>query len=81
MLMNPNLKILVLVKGDTFIKNFTNELAFQCTPGQYIPENYEDLTELEKTHRINKVVREYYDLNTFETFLLFIYDFLSNITN
>jgi hypothetical protein len=57
MLMNPNLKILVLVKGDTFVKNFTNELAFQCTPGQYIPENYSKLTSKEKVIRLNKNIR------------------------
>ena len=31
--------------------NFTNELLFKCTAGQYIPDNYNKLSELEKTHR------------------------------
>ena len=68
MLMNPNLKILVLVKGDTFVKNFTNELAFQCTPGQYIPENYSKLTSKEKVIRLNKNIRSRYKISTFYKF-------------
>ena len=68
MSMNPNLKILVLVKGDTFIKNFINELAFQCTPGQYIPENYSKLTAKEKVIRLNKNIRSRYKISTFYKF-------------
>lgn len=67
--MNPNLsRILVLVKGETFIKNFNNELAFQCTPGQYIPENYSKLTSKEKVIRLNKNIRSRYEVKTFYKF-------------
>ena len=66
--MNTDLKVLVLVKGDTFVKNFVNELAFQCTPGQYIPENYSKLTEKEKVIRLNKNIRKKYEINTFYKF-------------
>ena len=59
---------LYLAKGDALINNFINELVFKCTDGRYIPENYDELTELEKVHRTKKVIREYYKLNTFETF-------------
>ena len=42
---------LYIAKGDSSIDNFINELIFKCTDGRYIPELYESLTELEKTHR------------------------------
>lgn len=38
-------------KGEALINNFINELIFKCTDGRYIPENYKDLTDLEKVHR------------------------------
>ena len=66
--MNTDMKVLVLVKGDTFIKNFVNELVFQCTPGQYIPENYSKLTAKEKVIRLNKNIRRKYEVNTFYKF-------------
>jgi superfamily II DNA or RNA helicase len=67
--MNSNLsRVLVLVKGETFIKNFNNELAFQCTPGQYIPENYSKLTSKEKVIRLNKNIRTKYEVKTFYKF-------------
>lgn len=68
MSMNPNLKVIVLVKGETIAKNFINELAFQCTPGQYVPENYEKLTKNEKVIRLNKNIRTNYEIHTFYTF-------------
>lgn len=67
--MNPSMKkSVILVKGETFIKNFTNELAFQCTTGQYVPENYEKLTSKEKIFRLNRNIRNKYEINTFYTF-------------
>ena len=66
--MNPNMKVLVLVKGDTFVKNFINELAFQCTPGQYIPDNYSKLTSKEKVIRLNRNIRSKYKIYTFYKF-------------
>ena len=60
--------VLYIAKGEGLINNFVNELIFKCTDGRYIPENYESLSELEKTHRKNKSIKEYYSLNTFETF-------------
>lgn len=68
MSMNPNLKVIVLVKGETFVKNFVNELAFQCTPGQYIPENYSKLTSKEKVIRLNKNIKSKYQVKTFYKF-------------
>lgn len=59
---------LYLAKGDALINNFINELIFKCTDGRYIPENYDKLSELEKIHRKKKAIKDYYNLQTFETF-------------
>lgn len=59
---------LYLAKGDSLINNFVNELIFKCTDGRYIPDRYEDITELEKVHRKKKSIKDYYQSNTFATF-------------
>lgn len=59
---------IICAKGDGLLNNFKQELVFTCTKGQYIPENYETLTELQKIHRINKSVNVFYSFVTFETF-------------
>lgn len=59
---------LYLAKGDALINNFRSELIFKCTGGQYIPQDYDDLTQLEKVHRRKKATRDFYQFNTFETF-------------
>jgi superfamily II DNA or RNA helicase len=61
-------KAMIFTRGEGLLNNFINELVFRCTAGQYIPENFDDLTELEKIHRINKKVRRNYEFHTFETF-------------
>jgi len=58
---------IILAKNTGILKNYENELVFKCTDGRYIPENYDSLTEIEKTHRIRKST-SYYDKNTFEIF-------------
>jgi hypothetical protein len=58
---------IILARGEGLLSNFKNELVFQCTRGQYIPENYDKLTALEKTRRIQKKIAFY----TFETFAKF----------
>lgn len=65
-------KALYLAKGESLINNFMNELIFKCTDGRYIPENYDNLTKLEQTHRKKKMVKDYYNFNTFETFAKYI---------
>src|SRR5206468_203845 len=59
---------LYLAKGEALVNNFVNELIFKCTDGRYKPKDYDDLTALEKVHRQNKLIGEFYTLNTFETF-------------
>lgn len=58
---------LVLAKGSSILENFVKELVEKCTPGQYIPENYNKLSSLEKTHRIKKKIG-YYQFRTFIKF-------------
>jgi superfamily II DNA or RNA helicase len=59
---------LYLAKGDALVNNFINELVFKCTDGQYIPERYNELSDLQKVHRTRKAIEDYYKTNTFETF-------------
>ena len=72
---NPYLKpTLVLVKGGTLRRNFIQELAMKCTKGQYIPANYESLSDREKVVRMNKLISRSYEIHTFETFCTNIID-------
>ena len=59
---------LYLATGETLVNNFIDEIVFKCTDGRYIPEGYDELTDLEKVHRKKKAIKDYYALNTFETF-------------
>src|SRR3989344_3433720 len=58
----------ILAGGKPLLDNFMNELAFKCTAGEYIPDNYDSLTNLEKKHRLRKLYETYYEVNTFLTF-------------
>lgn len=58
---------LIFAKGDKLLKNFKNELIYKCTAGQYIPENFSKLTEMERIRRINKKI-SYYQMSTFAVF-------------
>ena len=59
---------LIFARGETLIENIKNEIIFNCTPGQYIPYNYKNLTSGEQVARKNKALKEYYKFFTFETF-------------
>ena len=59
---------LIFARGETLLENYKNEIIFSCTSGQYIPDNYKDLTPGEQVARKNKALREYYDFFTFESF-------------
>ena len=61
-------KAVILARGEGIINNFKNEIVFKCTPGQYIPENYDNITALEATHRMNKLLDQFYEFKTFVTF-------------
>jgi len=67
--MNPSLKpCLCLVKGPPLKRNFVQELAFKCTSGKFIPDNYDNLTKGEKILRMNRLINQEYEIQTFETF-------------
>jgi len=59
---------LIFAKGDTIIDNFKEEIVFNATKGQYIPENYNELTPETQVTRKNKLLKDYYSFYTFETF-------------
>jgi superfamily II DNA or RNA helicase len=61
-------KAIILARGEGIINNFKNEIVFKCTSGEYIPENYDSLTSLEATHRMNKLLDQFYEFRTFVTF-------------
>ena len=61
-------RALVLLRSRSLIDNYKHELAFVNTRGQYIPENYDSLTETQKYSRLNKKLIEFYDFSTFEVF-------------
>tara|TARA_A100001011_G_scaffold394642_1_gene487540 strand:- start:8163 stop:11300 length:3138 start_codon:yes stop_codon:yes gene_type:complete len=63
---------LYLAKGEGLINNFINDLIFKCTDGRYIPDDYNNLTRLEKTHRKKKAIKDFYHFSTFETFAKYI---------
>jgi superfamily II DNA or RNA helicase len=63
-------KALVLVRSDTFIRNFKNEIANVMTKGEYLPKETaaRRLTDMERVRRTNKLIGEYYDFETFQVF-------------
>jgi hypothetical protein len=58
---------IILCTGEGLISNFKEELIKKCTPGQYIPLHYEQLTSEQKVRRVNKLTK-FYTFVTFETF-------------
>ena len=69
----------IFAKGKTLLKNFIRELRDKCTAGQYIPDNFEKLTEGEQIARTRKKYEDFYSFSigankptTFETFSRYI---------
>lgn len=59
---------IVVAKGQALLDNFAHELAFKCTAGQYIPDNYKKLTEGQKIHRLRKKREDFYTFKTMQKF-------------
>ena len=59
---------IIFGKGESVLQNFKNELIFQCTAGQYIPENWKFLSDKALAQRKRKQIEHYYSFQTFETF-------------
>ena len=52
---------IIFASGDKMLDNFKREIALKCTTGEYLPTNYNKLTEKTQTVRINKLVSSFYD--------------------
>lgn len=61
-------RAIVLVKGKSLLENFKRELVFVCTKGQYIPDDYDGLSDKAKVSRINKNLRQNYYFDTYTVF-------------
>lgn len=68
----------IFAKGEPILDNFTKQLVEKCTHGQYIPDNYKNLSENEKVRRVKKNIK-YYQLKTFAKFAKQIKDISDNI--
>ena len=58
----------IFAPGQDLLKNFQYELVNKCTAGEFIPDNLADLADKAQVIRTNNLVRQFYDLNTFEIF-------------
>jgi superfamily II DNA or RNA helicase len=63
--------VLIIVPNDTLVNQWKSQIAFTCTEGQYVPENYfstddKQLTVGEKTARVNKLLGPVYHITTIE---------------
>jgi superfamily II DNA or RNA helicase len=58
----------VIIASDALLDNYKNELAFRCTKDVYVPDNYDLLTDKEKTIRLNKKVGSFYEFYTYYAF-------------
>lgn len=57
----------IFAKGEKLLNNFQTELVEKCTAGNYIPANYNKLSEQTRTRRVNKLTK-FYVFNTFQVF-------------
>jgi superfamily II DNA or RNA helicase len=58
--------VLVIVPNDTLVEQWKTQIAFTCTSGQYVPENYFTLTKGQQTARKNKLIEPVYHITTIE---------------
>lgn len=61
-------RAIVCAKGEGLTKNFLQEFIFTCTDGRYIPDNYDELTDIQKNTKTKKIASVFYSFKTFETF-------------
>lgn len=59
---------LIFTTGPDQISNFEQELVYKCTAGQYIPEEDDLLKATTVKRRVTKLVGEFYQFNTYQTF-------------
>ena len=72
---NSNYKALVIMKGQSLIDNYRNELVYKCTDGIYVPSDDDDeddlsLSQIERRKRkkLRESVKNDYTFETFEKF-------------
>jgi len=61
-------RAIIIAKGESILDNFTQELLWRCTAGEYIPDNYDKLSPGEKVQRTRKKREVFYDLKTMQKF-------------
>ena len=63
-------RALILAKNKSMLENYQKELIFKCTEGQYIPDNYDSMTESDfKKKQLIKKTRAFYSFDTFHNFI------------
>lgn len=58
---------IIIAEGRGLLDNYLSELAFVCTDNVYIPENYDNLTDIQKNIRLKKEAK-FYSFKTLQTF-------------
>jgi hypothetical protein len=80
---NSYKRALIIMKGQNLINNYVNELALvctckekdekgQCIDGPYIPKDYELLNDEKRKRRINSLISNFYEFQTFQKFTDYI---------
>lgn len=80
---NSYKKALIIMKGQNLINNYINELALvctcrekdekgQCIEGPYVPRDYESLNDEKRKRRINSLISNFYEFQTFQKFTDYI---------
>lgn len=61
-------RAIICAKGEGLTKNFLQEFIFTCTDGRYVPEDYDQLTDIQRGIKLKKTASVFYSFKTFETF-------------
>jgi superfamily II DNA or RNA helicase len=61
-------KSLIISGNESLLEDFREQLVKTCTSGQYLPENYQFLTDNKYKRRRNKLLDSKYEFHTRETF-------------
>lgn len=60
---------IIITRGDKFREQYINQLLFDCTQGQYIPENFDKLKDERTIKKAKKEkIKDYYQFYTFYEF-------------
>lgn len=78
---------LILSKRHNMLVNFQEELVFKCTKGQYIPDDFNNLSTEKQKSQLTKKTKEFYQFETFGAFAnkikkqsdMYIIEYYSNL--